>query len=50
MAAAAQGAAVGFNPAYSGDWFNGLIAQAQIYTTALSAARIQTHYEAAVGA
>jgi Concanavalin A-like lectin/glucanases superfamily len=45
-AGAASGTGIGYNPAYSGDYFSGLLAECAIYPAALSAGRILAHYQA----
>ena len=48
LAAGGYGTAIGYDPAYSGDYFNGAITHVALYPTALTAARIQAHYQAAL--
>lgn len=45
-AGSATGIGIGYNPAYSGDFINGLIAECAVYGTALSATQIAAHYTA----
>ncbi|MEM0148934.1 MAG: LamG domain-containing protein [Candidatus Micrarchaeaceae archaeon] len=40
---------LGYNPAYNGDFVNGLIANVQIYNTSLSAGEIETLYLEGIG-
>lgn len=47
-AGTATGTGIGYNPAYSGDYVNGLIAQCAVYGTALTAARIAAHWQASI--
>jgi hypothetical protein len=42
----ASGIGLGYNPAYSGDYLNGLLAEVAVYGTALSAAQVAAHYTA----
>lgn len=47
LAAGSAAIGIGYNPALSSDYFNGLLAQCAFYPSALSAARILAHYQAA---
>lgn len=42
----ATGIGIGYNPAYSGDFVNGLMAECAVYGSALTAAQIAGHYTA----
>ena len=49
-AGTASGTGIGYNPAYSGDYINGLLAECAVYSGALTAAQVLAHYQCATGA
>lgn len=49
LAAAPYDCGLGYNPAYNGDYLNGLLAEAVIYPSALSPATVLSHWNAGSG-
>ena len=48
-AGTATGIGIGYNPAYAGDFINGLIAECAVYGTALTASQVAARYTAGPG-